>query len=158
MAARAYVIRCDGASRANPGHASAGAVLIDADRPDALDPAARPDASISDYLGIQTNNVAEYTAVVRALRLAVELGAREVRLLLDSMLIVEQLAGRWRVKDRKLAPLHGEALGLLRSLDRWSAAHVRRAENFAADALCNTAIDRALAGGPASVVARLAAS
>jgi ribonuclease HI len=149
-----FVIRTDGASRANPGQASAGAVLIDLARPDAFDPAAPPDASISDYLGIQTNNVAEYTAVVRALGLARELGAREVRLLLDSMLIVEQLHGRWRVKDAKLKPLHAEASRILRTFDRWTAAHVPRAENHAADALCNAAIDRALAGGPASVVVR----
>ena len=122
---RGFVIRTDGASRANPGHASAGAVLIDLDRPDAFDPGAVPDASISDYLGIQTNNVAEYTAVVRALALAAELGAREVRLLLDSMLIVEQLHGRWRVKDAKLKPLNAEALRILRTFDRWTAAHVR---------------------------------
>jgi ribonuclease HI len=151
---RGFVIRTDGASRANPGHASAGAVLIDLDRPDAFDPGAVPDASISDYLGIQTNNVAEYTAVVRALALAAELGAREVRMLLDSMLIVEQLHGRWRVKDAKLQPLNAEALRILRTFDRWTAAHVRRAENFAADAMCNAAIDRALAGGPPSVVVR----
>jgi ribonuclease HI len=151
---RALVIRCDGASRANPGHASAGAVLIDASRPDALDPAATPIATISDYLGIQTNNVAEYTAVVRALVLARDLGAREVQLLLDSKLIVEQLHGRWRVKDPKLLPLHAEARRLLAGFDRRRAAHVPRAQNFAADALCNEAIDRALAGGPASVVRR----
>jgi ribonuclease HI len=149
-----FVIRTDGASRANPGQASAGAVLIDLARPDAFDPAAPPDASISDYLGIQTNNVAEYTAVVRALGLARELGAREVRLLLDSMLIVEQLHGRWRIKDAKLKPLHAEASRILRTFDRWTAAHVPRAENHAADALCNAAIDRALAGGPGSVVVR----
>ena len=111
-------------------------------------------ASISDYLGVQTNNVAEYTAVVRALELAAQLEAREVDLLLDSMLIVEQLNGRWRVRDAKLKPLHAAARRLLGSFDRWSARHVRRAENFAADALCNEAIDRALAGGPASVVRR----
>jgi ribonuclease HI len=129
-------------------------VLIDAGRPDAFDPGARPDASISEYLGIRTNNVAEYTAVVRALGLAAELGAREVHLLLDSMLIVEQLHGRWRVKDRKLAPLHAEARRLLSGFERWSAAHVPRAQNHAADELCNIAIDRALAGGPALVVMR----
>ena len=129
-------------------------MLIDLQRADAFEPGARPDASISDYLGIQTNNVAEYTAVVRALALAGELGAREARLLLDSKLIVEQLHGRWRVKDAKLAPLHAEARRLLGGLDRWTAAHVRRAENFAADAMCNEAIDRALAGGAASVVRR----
>jgi ribonuclease HI len=153
-AARGFVIRTDGASRANPGHASAGAVLIDLARPDAFDPGAPADASISDYLGIQTNNVAEYTAVVRALALARELEAREVRLLLDSLLIVQQLHGRWRVKDAKLKPLNAEALRLLRTFERWTADHVRRAENHAADALCNEAIDRALGGGPASVVVR----
>ncbi len=149
-----FVIRTDGAARGNPGPASLGAALIRLDRPDAHDPRAQPDATISDYLGIRTNNVAEYTGVLRAVRLAAELGARRVELLLDSNLIVEQLHGRWRVKDAKLAPLHAEARRLLAGFDRWSAAHVRRAENFAADAMCNEAIERALAGGPASVVRR----
>ena len=153
-ARRGFIIRTDGAARGNPGPASSGAALYDLGRPDARNDRAVPDASISDYLGVQTNNVAEYTAVVRSLALAAELGAREVRLLLDSLLIVEQLNGRWRVKDAKLQPLHGEARRTLGGFDRWSAAHVRRAENFAADALCNEAIDRALAGGPASVVRR----
>ena len=127
-------------------------MLIDAAGPDARNPLARPIASISDYLGIATNNVAEYTAVVRALRLARDLGARDVELLLDSKLIVEQLHGRWRVKDAKLSPLWSEARALLAGFDRWSATHVPRAQNSAADALCNAAIDRVLAGGPPSVV------
>ncbi len=146
------IVRTDGAARSNPGPASAGAVLIDADRPGARDPLAPPLATISDYLGIQTNNVAEYTAVVRALGLAIQLGAGEVDLLLDSKLIVEQVHGRWRVKDAKLQPLHAEVRQRLRGFERWSAVHVPRAQNSAADALCNEAIDRALAGGPASVV------
>lgn len=119
-----------------------------------MSPTAEPIATISDYLGVQTNNAAEYTAVVRALRLASELGAREVKLLLDSMLIVEQLNGRWKVRDVKLAVFHGEARAILATFSRWSAVHVRRAFNSAADALCNEAIDRAQAGGPASVVRR----
>ena len=151
---RAFVIRTDGAARGNPGPASLGAALYDLARPDARDPVARPDASISDYLGIQTNNVAEYTGVVRALELARELGAREVHLLLDSKLIVEQLAGRWRVKDVKLIPLWTAARGTLGGFERWSATHVPRAQNTVADALANEAIDRASAGGPASVVQR----
>ena len=115
---------------------------------------ARPDATISEFLGVRTNNVAEYTAVVRALALARELGAREVDLLLDSKLIVEQLAGRWRVKDAKLITLWEEARRTLRGFDRWSATHVPRAQNSLADALCNEAIDRVAAGGPAMVVRR----
>ena len=149
-----YLIRTDGAARGNPGPASAGAALFDLRRPDARDPRASPDASVSEYLGIRTNNVAEYIGVVRALALASELGAEEVHLLLDSKLIVEQLAGRWRVKDAKLIPLWSEARGTLGTFARWSAAHVPRAQNTVADALANEAIDRAQAGGPASVVRR----
>jgi probable phosphoglycerate mutase len=151
---RGFVIRTDGAARGNPGPASAGAVLIDLARPDALDPGARPDASISDFLGHTTNNVAEYTGVVRALALAAELGASEVRLLLDSKLIVEQLHLRWKIKDVKLRPLWAACRDHLATFERWTAAHVPRAQNSAADALANEAIDRAQAGGPASVVRR----
>jgi ribonuclease HI len=149
-----FLIRTDGAARGNPGPASLGAALYDLGRPDARDPAARPDAWISEYLGVQTNNVAEYTGVVRALELARDLGAREVHLLLDSKLIVEQLAGRWRVKDSKLIPLWTAARRTLGGFGRWSAAHVPRAQNSVADAFANQAIDRAHAGGPALLVHR----
>jgi len=148
---RSFVVRTDGAARGNPGPASLGAVLIDASRADARDPGATGDASISEYLGVQTNNVAEYTGVVRALALAERLGADEVDLLLDSKLIVEQLAGRWRVRDAKLAPLHAEARRYLAGFRRWTARHVPRAQNGAADALANEAIDRVRAEGPAAV-------
>jgi probable phosphoglycerate mutase len=80
-------------------------------------------------------------------------------MLLDSNLIVEQLHGRWRVKDTKLKPLWTEALRELRELPRgWTAAHVPRAQNKLADALANAAIDRVAAGGPAVVVVRPAGS
>jgi ribonuclease HI len=152
---RGFVVRTDGAARGNPGPASAGAVLLALSRPDARNARAEPDASISDYLGVQTNNVAEYTAVVRAVALGLELGARRLELLLDSKLIVEQISGRWRVKDAKLRVLWAEALKLLRQLpDGWTAAHVPRAQNSLADAMCNEAIDRVMAGGPESVVRR----
>ncbi len=151
---RRVVIRTDGAARGNPGPASLGAVIIDADGD--LAAARRPDAppvaTLSEYLGRQTNNVAEYTGVIRALDVAIGLGAREVELILDANLLVEQLSGRWKVRDAKLAKLHAEALARLRSLDRWAAKQEPRARNKAADALANEAIDRALAGGPASVV------
>jgi ribonuclease HI len=150
-----FVVRTDGAARGNPGPASAGAALIALARRDARDPLAAPDATISEYLGVQTNNVAEYTAVVRAVGLGLDLGARRLELLLDSKLIVEQLAGRWRVKDAKLRLLWAEALRQLRMLpEGWVAAHVPRAQNSLADALCNEAIDRVMAGGPPIVVRR----
>ncbi len=74
--------------------------------------------------------------------------------MLDSMLIIEQLHGRWRVKDQKLIPLHAEARRRLAAFDRWSAVHVPRAQNHAADALANEAIDRVMAGGPSLVIRR----
>lgn len=149
-----YVIRTDGAARGNPGPASLGAALYDLERADARDPRAQPDASISEFLGVQTNNVAEYTGTLRALELAQELGARQVHLLLDSKLIVEQLAGRWRVKDAKLIPLWAACRQVLAGFERWSAAHVPRAQNSIADTLANQAIDRVAIGGPPLVVRR----
>jgi ribonuclease HI len=150
-----YVVRTDGAARGNPGPASAGAVLISLDRPDSRDARAVPDATISEYLGVKTNNVAEYTGVLRAVELAAELGARRVELLLDSKLIVEQLHGRWRVKDQKLQPLWSATLRTLRSFPGgWTAHHVPREQNTLADALANEAIDRVMAGGPDLVVRR----
>jgi probable phosphoglycerate mutase len=126
-------------------------VLVDGTRPDAFDPLATPDATISEYLGRQTNNVAEWTGVVRALGLARRLGAERVDLFLDSKLIVEQLQGRWRVKHPNLQPLWAEAKAILTGFRLWSATHVPRAQNSAADALANEAIDRVSAGGPAVV-------
>jgi ribonuclease HI len=148
------IVRTDGAARGNPGPASSGAVLIEVVGPESSRPDALPVATISEYLGVQTNNVAEYTAVVRALALARELGASEVEMFLDSKLIVEQLHGRWRVKDTKLIPLQAEAKALLSRFSHWSATHVPRAQNKQADALCNEAIDRVQAGGPSVVVVR----
>ncbi len=141
MATRRLLIRADGAARGNPGPAAAGAVLIDADRPAAQSPDAPPLAVISRPLGRQTNNYAEYMAVVLALQKARELGAEEVELVLDSKLIVEQLSGRWKVRHAGLLPLHAEARRLLAGFRRWSVRHEPRAANYAADALANLALD-----------------
>jgi probable phosphoglycerate mutase len=135
------VIRADGAARGNPGPAASGAVIIDATRADAFSPDATPVARISRPLGIQTNNYAEYTGVILALEKAVELGAREVDLVLDSMLIVEQLSGRWKIKHPQIRPLAARAHELLRGLDRWSIRHERRENNKQADAMANLALD-----------------
>ena len=90
---------------------------------------------------MRTNNVAEYAGLVLALREARRLGAEEIDLRLDSKLIVEQLNGRWRVKDAKLQGLFAEARRHLASFARWSATHEPRARNRAADALANLALD-----------------
>jgi len=148
---RHLVIRTDGAARGNPGPASLGAALYDGTRADARDPNAPPDATISEALGHQTNNVAEWTGVVRALELAGRLGAERVDMYLDSKLIVEQLHGRWRVKDAKLQPLWTEAKVMLERFRPWSATHVPREQNGTADRLANEALDRVAAGGPMRV-------
>jgi ribonuclease HI len=136
--ARRLIVRTDGAARGNPGPAAAGAVLDDAEAP----PGGRPLATVSEALGVTTNNVAEYVALVLALEAAEGLGAREVELRLDSQLIVEQLLGRYRVRDQKLAPLHRAAIEGLSRFERWTVRHVPRSENAAADALANEALDR----------------
>jgi len=115
--------------------------LIDASLPGAKDPDAPPIAVIARPLGIQTNNYAEYTAVVLALRKALELGADEVELVLDSKLIVEQLSGRWKIKHAAIVPLAIQAQSELRRLKKWSIRHEPRANNRQADALANMALD-----------------
>ncbi len=135
------VIRADGASRSNPGPAASGAVIIDASRSDARSPDAPPVAVISRALGIQTNNYAEYMGVILALEKAVALGARDVELVLDSMLIVEQLSGRWKIKHPQIRPLAARAHALLAGLDHWSIRHERREMNRQADAWANLALD-----------------
>jgi ribonuclease HI len=135
------LIRTDGAARGNPGPASCGAVLIDASKPGFDDPDALPVAVVARALGHRTNNVAEYAGLVLALREAHRLSAQEVDLRLDSKLIVEQLNGRWRVKDAKLQRLYAEGMEHLRGFRRWKATHEPRARNRAADALANLALD-----------------
>jgi len=139
--AERVLIRADGAARGNPGRASAGAVIIDASRAGSSDPDAPPVAVIARPLGIQTNNYAEYMGVILALEKALDLGAREVELVLDSKLIVEQLSGRWKVKHPGIKPLVARAHELLRQLDRWSIRHERRENNVQADAMANLALD-----------------
>ena len=116
-------------------------MLIDADRPDARRPEATPLACVARALGSQTNNYAEYTAVVLALRRAHQLGAEEVELVLDSKLVVEQLSGRWKVRHPAIRPLVDAAKAELAGFRRWSIRHEPRAANHAADALANLALD-----------------
>jgi probable phosphoglycerate mutase len=116
-------------------------VIIDASRANARDPDCQPMAVIARPLGIQTNNYAEYMGVILALEKALDMGAREVELVLDSKLIVEQLSGRWKVKHPGIKPLAARAHELLRRLDRWSIRHERRESNVQADAMANLALD-----------------
>jgi ribonuclease HI len=131
-------VRCDGGSRGNPGPAAIGAVVLDA----TVEPPALL-TSISECIGTATNNVAEYRAVIAALRAARAYSPRLLRLRADSQLVIRQLEGRYKVKNEGLRPLYEEARLLLAHFDEVDLAHVRREENVDADALVNAALDAA---------------
>jgi ribonuclease HI len=131
-------VQCDGGSRGNPGPAAIGAVVLDV----TLDPPAVL-TSISECIGVATNNVAEYKAVIAALRAAREYEPRRLQVRADSQLVIRQLEGRYRVKNEGLRPLYEEARLLLGQFDEVDLLHVRREQNVDADALVNAALDAA---------------
>jgi ribonuclease HI len=133
---RRVVVYFDGGARGNPGPAAIGAVVWDDD----IDPPTRL-ASVSEYIGEATNNVAEYRAVIAGLEAALATGARRVLVRGDSLLVIEQLRGKWKVKNAALRLLHDEARTLLAQFDEVELEHVVRAYNTDADALVNAALD-----------------
>lgn len=130
------VIEADGGSRGNPGPAGYGAVVWDADRATVL-------AEAKQAIGHATNNVAEYRALIAGLDDAAKLGATEAAVYMDSKLVVEQMAGRWKVKHPDLAQLHAQARALASQFARISYAWVPRERNTHADRLANEAMDAA---------------
>jgi ribonuclease HI len=98
---------------------------------------------IAEPIGVATNNVAEYRAVLRAIEGARALGATEVELVNDSELVARQLTGAYKVKHPAMKPLYEQAIVALRGFDRWQIRSVPRAENARADALVNAALDAA---------------
>lgn len=130
-------VSCDGASRGNPGPAGAGAQIVDAD--------GAVLAEIAEGIGETTNNVAEYTAVIRGLEKAQELGASDVLLRSDSQLLINQLIGSYRVKTPHLQPLHRRVRGLAAGFESIEFEHVRRERNTEADRLANQGVDAWLA-------------
>ncbi|WP_433673434.1 bifunctional RNase H/acid phosphatase [Nocardia sp. CA-136227] len=130
------IVEADGGSRGNPGPAGYGAVVWDADR-------ARVLAERKEFLGVVTNNVAEYRGLIAGLEAAAELGAREVSVRMDSKLVVEQMSGRWKVKHESMIPLADRARRLVAGFDRVSFAWIPRKENSHADRLANEAMDDA---------------
>jgi ribonuclease HI len=126
----------DGAARGNPGPAGVGVVIKDAD--------GRPLARIARYLGIRTNNQAEYEGVVLALETAAGYQPAHLDLFMDSELIVRQLQGAYRVRRPQLLPLYERSRALLRRFPSVVLHHVPRAANRQADALANKAIDEAI--------------
>jgi ribonuclease HI len=129
------VIHTDGAARGNPGLAGAGAVLRDAADGSLV-------SELAVFLGQQTNNYAEWTAVALALEEAVLQGATHVDLRMDSELVARQITGRYRVKHAGLKPIHARVMALLAGFAGYTVAHVPRELNKEADRLSNVAIDQ----------------
>ncbi len=127
----------DGGSRGNPGPSASGFVIIDADTDKVI-----VDKAI--YLGVTTNNQAEYLALKFALEEARSMGAREVHVFLDSLLVVNQMNGSYKVSNRDLWPLHDAIKELVTGFARVTYAHVPRAQNSLADAAVNRALDEHL--------------
>jgi ribonuclease HI len=127
------IVNVDGAARGNPGPAGIGVTVADED--------GRLVAELGEGIGHATNNQAEYRAALAGLQLAAEHGARGVLLRSDSRLLVEQLAGRFRVKDPTLRRLHEEARRLMATFDDVALEHVPREQNADADRLANLGID-----------------
>ena len=133
MSSEVLHIHIDGASRGNPGQAGFGVYVS---RPDGTEV-----AGLYGYLGRATNNVAEYQALLHALRYALAQGVRRVRVYSDSELVVRQMEGTYRVKHPDMVPLHREARALLGRFEEAHLAHVRREQNREADRLANRALD-----------------
>ena len=129
------VVHVDGGARGNPGPAAAAAVV------------STPDGEVLDeaheYLGVATNNVAEYRGLLLGLDRARALGADEVEVVNDSELVAKQVNGVYKVKHPGMKPLHAAAIDGLGRFARWSVRSVPRAQNAAADALVNQALDAA---------------
>jgi ribonuclease HI len=124
----------DGGSRGNPGPAASGAVLLDA--------GGKVVHETGAYLGIATNNVAEWTAVLIGLEAAAERGVRRLAVRLDSELVVKQLRGEYRVKHATLQLLYGRAMKVLRSFEQVDIQHIPRKQNALADRLVNRVLDQ----------------
>lgn len=133
-----YTVYADGGSRGNPGNAGAGAVVLDTDGRELI--------QISESLGHTTNNVAEYTAVIRALQeLSKKGGVKEesVEVRMDSELVVKQMKGQYKIKHPNLKPLAEKMHALIPQFGSVSFTHVPRENNKRADELANEAMDRA---------------
>lgn len=127
----------DGGSRGNPGPAASGAVLkplVDGVEGETI-------ATASKFLGITTNNQAEYMAIIIGLKKAVDLGAKEIELYMDSELATKQLKGQYKVKNPEIAQRFMEVKQLLQHFDHYKIQHIRRERNTEADAVVNKVLD-----------------
>ena len=126
----------DGGARGNPGPAGYGVVI--------KDETGKKIAELSQYLGHQTNNVAEYQGLIAALEYAIKHGYKALKVISDSELLVRQIRGIYKVKNSVLKELHARAKELIAKLDWFSIEHVLRGKNLDADRLANEAMDKGM--------------
>lgn len=131
-----FTAHCDGGSRGNPGPAGYGAVVEDSD--------GKVAARLNRYLGIQTNNFAEYQGLLAVLEWAVANGATHLRVISDSELMVKQMKGAYKVKSPGLLPLWQQARQLAAQLQGFEMRHTLRGGNKEADRLANEAMDEGM--------------
>ncbi len=124
----------DGGSRGNPGPSAYAIVVVENDR---------VIHEHSEYLGINTNNYAEYRGLIAGIVKALELGADEVEFVMDSELVIKQMNGEYKVKSPNIASLHNDAVALSQQIPKVRFTHVRRSNEFVshADALLNHRMD-----------------
>ena len=130
------IAHTDGGARGNPGPAGYGVVIHDAQ--------GNKVAALSQYLGHQTNNFAEYQALIGALEYAVAHGPKALKVISDSELMVRQIKGVYKVRSPALSELYQQARAMIRKLDWFEIGHVLRGENREADRLANEAMDRGM--------------
>ena len=128
------IAHTDGGARGNPGPAGYGVVIHDS--------SGKKVAGLSQYLGRQTNNFAEYQALIAALEYAIEHGPNALKVISDSELLVRQIKGIYKVKEPTLRDLHARASHLISQLDWFNIEHVLRGHNREADELANQAMDK----------------
>ena len=133
------VVNVDGASKGNPGESGIGVAIFDKDL-NLINEAC-------DYLGVATNNVAEYKALILGIKLSKKYNAKRVLFKADSELMVKQIKGEYRVKNAQLKLLFTEAQGLLKKLPNWKIMHVPREENKEADLLANKGVEMSIKSG-----------
>lgn len=130
---------CDGGARGNPGPAGYGAVIVD--------DAGHTVAELSEFLGVRTNNYAEYAGLLASLQWTLDNGFRRLSVVSDSKLMVMQIEGRFQVKSPDLKPLWSEARRRIQQLEAFEISHALRHKNKVADRLANEAMDRGMGRG-----------
>lgn len=137
------VLFTDGGARGNPGPAGIGVVLKDA--------SGEVIGEIAEGIGVTTNNVAEYSALIAGLELALANGVQEIEVFMDSELVISQLKGEWKIKNDRLRTLAVRARALLNRFEAHKLEHVRRELNSDADKLANQGMDAAMLDGDAEI-------